>query len=69
MFSGCTSLTSAPALPATALAESCYEEMFVNCAKVTELHYPASVQNDSTFTEMFGSPWFGADNADVYYDL
>lgn len=31
MFSGCTSLTTAPALPATDLAENCYEAMFQNC--------------------------------------
>ena len=69
MFYGCTSLTQAPALPATTLANNCYNSMFYNCSKVTELHYPASIQNDSKFTGMSGSPWFGADNADVYYDL
>ena len=69
MFNGCTSLTQAPALPATTLADSCYMNMFSNCTKVTELHYPASIQNDSMFTGMYGTPWFGADNANVYYDL
>ena len=28
MFLGCTSLTQAPALPATTLASNCYESMF-----------------------------------------
>jgi hypothetical protein len=31
MFSGCTSLTEAPELPATTLAESCYYYMFSTC--------------------------------------
>ena len=69
MFKGCTALTQAPALPATTLASGCYSSMFYYCTKVTELHYPASIQNDSTFTGMPGSPWFGATNATVHYDL
>ena len=36
MFSGCTSLTTAPSiLPATTLAESCYSAMFRNCTSLT----------------------------------
>ena len=35
MFRGCTSLTTAPALPATTLAGSCYESMFYNCTSLT----------------------------------
>lgn len=34
MFSGCTSLTSAPALPATTLAEGCYKMMFAGCTSL-----------------------------------
>jgi hypothetical protein len=34
MFAGCTSLTTAPALPAITLAESCYELMFSNCTSL-----------------------------------
>ena len=34
MFYGCTSLTTAPALPATTLAESCYECMFADCTSL-----------------------------------
>ena len=34
MFSGCTSLTTAPELPATTLAESCYYKMFSGCTKL-----------------------------------
>ena len=69
MFNGCSGLTQAPALPATTLANSCYRYMFSSCTKVTELHYPASIQNNSTFTGMSGTPWFGATNATVHYDL
>lgn len=36
MFSDCTSLVSAPALPATTLADSCYYQMFYNCSSLTE---------------------------------
>ena len=31
MFSGCTSLTQAPSLPATTLANFCYDSMFNSC--------------------------------------
>ena len=34
MFSGCTSLTTAPELPATTLADSCYSNMFNGCTKL-----------------------------------
>ena len=35
MFSGCTSLESAPELSATTLAENCYRYMFYNCTSLT----------------------------------
>ena len=35
MFDGCTSLTSAPALPATTLADYCYYYMFSGCTSLT----------------------------------
>ena len=72
MFEGCTSLISAPKLPATKFADlynNCYESIFKGCTKITELHYPKSIENDSTFKNLVGSPNFGADNATVYYDL
>ena len=34
MFYGCTSLTTAPALPATTLALYCYRSMFEGCTKI-----------------------------------
>ena len=35
LFYGCTSLTTAPALPATTLAEYCYQHMFYGCTGLT----------------------------------
>ena len=34
MFEGCTSLTTAPELPATTLAKNCYNYMFNSCSKL-----------------------------------
>ena len=34
MFRECTSLTTAPALPATTLADSCYKQMFIRCSNL-----------------------------------
>ena len=36
MFSGCYSLTQAPALPATTLASYCYNYMFSDCSSLTQ---------------------------------
>ena len=36
MFSGCTSLTQAPELPATTLANYCYSSMFSDCTSLTQ---------------------------------
>ena len=36
MFYGCTSLTQAPALPATTLAMGCYSGMFYGCTSLTQ---------------------------------
>ena len=35
MFAGCTSLTTAPSLPATTLADYCYSTMFSGCTSLT----------------------------------
>lgn len=37
MFAGCTSLTTAPALPATTLAAQCYFRMFHSCSGLTDI--------------------------------
>ncbi len=46
MFSGCTGLTQAPALPATTLASNCYSSMFYGCTNIT-LHDVATLNNSS----------------------
>ena len=47
MFSGCTSLITAPELPATILVDSCYEEMFKGC---TNLSYIKCLATDISAT-------------------
>ena len=54
MFEGCTSLTTAPELPATTLANSCYNAMFRNCTSlVTAPELPATTLADSCYRQMF----------------
>ena len=36
LFNACTSLTKAPAFPATTLADGCYSHMFYDCTSLTE---------------------------------
>ena len=54
MFSGCTSLTTAPELPATTLAESCYAYMFARCTSLTTApELPATTLAKSCYDNMF----------------
>ena len=54
MFSGCTSLTTAPSLPATTLASSCYDSMFYGCTSLTVApSLPATTLADFCYTYMF----------------
>ena len=54
MFSGCTSLTAAPALPATTLANNCYDRMFVNCTSLTSAPaLPATTLTNYCYQFMF----------------
>ncbi|MEE3440544.1 MAG: hypothetical protein VZR07_11400, partial [Ruminococcus sp.] len=54
MFSGCTSLTSAPVLPATTLANYCYYTMFNGCTSLTSAPVlPATTLAQSCYTGMF----------------
>ena len=54
MFSGCTALTTAPALPASSLAISCYREMFSGCtALATAPALPASSLVEHCYYGMF----------------
>ena len=54
MFSGCASLVNAPALPATTLAESCYQSMFSGCASLVNAPaLPATTLAESCYQSMF----------------
>ena len=48
MFQGCTSLTTAPELPATTLKNYCYECMFYVC---TKLNYIKCLATDISATD------------------
>ena len=54
LFSGCTSLTSAPELPAMTLANSCYAWMFNNCSSLTTApELPATTLVSGSYNSIF----------------
>lgn len=54
MFSGCTSLTKAPELPATILNDSCYDSMFEDCTSLTQPPaLPATDVANACYSGMF----------------
>ena len=54
LFSGCTSLTVAPKLPATKLAMSCYYGMFNGCTSLTQApELPATNLERGCYIQMF----------------
>lgn len=54
LFNGCTSLTTAPSLPATTLANSCYAGMFKNCTSLTTApELPATTLAKYCYDSMF----------------
>ena len=54
MFDHCTSLTQAPALPATTLANFCYQSMFQGCTSLTQAPaLPATTLTSSCYHSMF----------------
>ena len=54
MFQGCTSLTTAPSLPATTLANNCYNSMFQGCTSLTAApSLPATTLNTNCYYYMF----------------
>ena len=54
MFYGCTSLTQAPALPATTLASYCYMQMFYGCSSLTKAPaLPATTLASYCYYHMF----------------
>lgn len=72
MFNDCTSLSGSVNLPATNMENfyiyGCYTYMFKN-TQISEIHYPVSIMNNEQFKRATGSPWFGATNATIFYDL
>ena len=56
MFSGCTSLTTAPELPATTLTYGCYYSMFRGCTSLTTApELPATTLETYCYQSMFYS--------------
>ena len=56
LFNGCTSLTTAPDLPATKLANYCYNEMFYGCTSLTTApDLPATKLANYCYNAMFQS--------------
>ena len=54
LFYGCSSLNTAPALPATTLSIGCYQEMFLNCTSLnTAPELPATELADDCYINMF----------------
>jgi hypothetical protein len=54
MFYDCTSLTTAPSLPATTLASYCYSSMFYNCTSLTTApSLPARTLANNCYANMF----------------
>ena len=54
MFYGCTSLTTAPSLPATTLANYCYSNMFNDCTSLTTApSLPATTLAENCYSYMF----------------
>ena len=54
LFEDCTSLTKAPVLPATTLANSCYKYMFYGCQSLTKApELPATTLTDYCYGFMF----------------
>ena len=63
MFDGCTSLTTAPALPATTLKSDCYSNMFNGCTSLTTAPVlPATTLANSCYYSMF----YGCTSLQVY---
>ena len=54
LFSACTSLVKAPALPATTLAAYCYHSMFLSCRSLTKApELPATTLTNHCYMYMF----------------
>ena len=51
MFNSCTSLTTAPELPATTLVTSCYQNMFDGCTSLNYIKAMFTTTSGSTYTQ------------------
>lgn len=60
LFSGCTSLTSAPELPATTLSRNCYDSMFSGCTSLTDA--PLLPAKDVTVESCYSTMFFRCGN-------
>ena len=79
LFSDCTQLTSAPKLPATTLADYCYQNMFRGCTQLTTAPVlPATTLTQGCYAGMFygctslaAAPELRATNlkTDCYYNM
>ena len=54
MFYNCKSLTQAPKLPATTLANRCYYSMFGGCVSLTQASFP-NLEKETVTTEVVES--------------
>jgi hypothetical protein len=50
MFQDCTSITTAPELPAIILAEHCYNNMFIGCTKLNYIKAMFTTIPSDTYT-------------------
>ena len=55
LFNNCTSLTTAPELPATTLAANCYALMFNGCTSLTTANLSAATLDNNCCAQMFGN--------------
>lgn len=54
LFSNCASLTKAPLLPSTVLADNCYDSMFLRCSSLTQApELPAKVLASKCYKDTF----------------
>ena len=69
MFSGCTSLTQAPELPATTLADSCYNVMFKGCSSLSEIKigYKGNFSGDGVPSDAFTNWVQGVSASGTFY--
>ena len=63
MFQSCTSLTTAPELPATTLTNNCYNGMFLGC---THLNYVKCLATDISATDCLKSWLYGVPSSGTF---